>query len=68
MALVAILVDGGFYQKRARYLWGQKSPEDRAKELNDYCLRHLYEKNIRHDLYRIFITTAPLCRKKYITL
>ena len=64
MALVAILVDGGFYQKRARYLWGTKTPEDRAKELNDYCLRHLYEKNIRHDLYRIFYYDCPPMSKK----
>lgn len=64
MALVAILVDGGFYQKRARYLWGPKTPEDRAKELNDYCLRHLYEKNIRHDLYRIFYYDCPPMSKK----
>ena len=64
MALVAILVDGGVYQKRARDLWGTKTPEDRAKELNDYCLRHLYEKNIRHDLYRIFYYDCPPMSKK----
>lgn len=29
----AILVDGGFYRKRAAYLWGQKTAEERAKEL-----------------------------------
>lgn len=33
----AILVDGGFYRKRAKALWGNKSPSERANELNDYC-------------------------------
>ena len=33
----AILVDGGFYRKRAKYLWGEKTAEGRAKELNAYC-------------------------------
>lgn len=64
MALVAILVDGGFYQKRARYLWGMKTPAGRAKELNEYCLRHLYEKGKRHDLYRIFYYDCPPMSKK----
>lgn len=26
----AILVDGGFYRKRAKYLWGEKTPAKRA--------------------------------------
>ena len=37
----AILVDGGFYRIRARNLFGDKSPEERAGELFAYCLRHL---------------------------
>ena len=37
----AILVDGGFYRIRARNLFGDKSPEERADELFAYCLRHL---------------------------
>ena len=41
MIKTAILVDGGFYRKRARYLWGEKSAEDRATELNAYCKAHL---------------------------
>ena len=40
----AILVDGGFYRKRANHLWGQKSPEKRAAELYAYCNEH-----IRHE-------------------
>ena len=33
MSKTAILVDGGFYRKRAKYLWGEKTAEERAKEL-----------------------------------
>lgn len=51
---VAILVDGGFYLKRAEYIWGIKSPEDRAYELISYCQRHLKTEHSKKDLYRIF--------------
>lgn len=54
----AILVDGGFYRRRAYKLKGDLTPEERANELENYCKRFLNEKinglNIRHDLYRIF--------------
>ena len=50
---IAILVDGGFYRKRAKRLFGDKLPKDRAKELNDYCLKHVH-KNKGDELYRIF--------------
>lgn len=56
MAHTAILVDGGFYRKRAAFLWGKKTAEARAKELNSYCQAHLHDKDgsdERH-LYRIF--------------
>lgn len=55
---VAILVDGGFYRKRSYAAFGEKSPQDRAVELDSYCRRHLHEtiNNVvhEHDLYRIF--------------
>ena len=56
MAHTAILVDGGFYRKRAARLWGKKSAENRAKELYAYCLAHLHDKdgNEPRQLYRIF--------------
>lgn len=56
MIRTAILVDGGFYRKRAAHLWGKKSAEDRAKELNAYCLAHLHDKSSGEErqLYRIF--------------
>lgn len=52
----AILVDGGFYCKRAKYLFGEKSPQDRADELISYCMRHIG--NHTH-LYRIFYYDCP---------
>lgn len=33
MIRIAILVDGAFYLRRANYLWGDKNPKDRAREL-----------------------------------
>lgn len=52
----AILVDGGFYRKRAYYLFGDKTPFERAEELISYCHRHLYngKDKARSELYRIF--------------
>lgn len=62
----AILVDGGFYRSRARLKLGEKTAEERAKELNDYCYRHLKEKHDdnKHDLYRIFYYDCPPMTKK----
>lgn len=66
MTRTAILVDGGFYRKRAAHLWGKKTPLQRAKELNAYCLAHLKNKDgdeTRH-LYRIFYyDCAPIERR-----
>lgn len=67
---VAILVDGGFYLKRAKFLWGKKAPQDRATELHAYCLRHLSvwdrgESRLRRDyLYRIFYYDCPPSTRK----
>lgn len=44
MIKTAILVDGGFYRKRARHQWGIKSPDERAKELSAYCMAHMKKK------------------------
>lgn len=61
MLKIAILVDGGFYRKRANILFGEAAPAgpvtatERADELIKYCLRHL--KRDGEDpcsLYRIF--------------
>lgn len=54
---VAILVDGGFYRKRAMSLCGPRAASERAEELFSYCLQHLKtksEKDHPRELYRIF--------------
>lgn len=66
MSHTAILVDGGFYRKRAAHLWGKKSATERAKELNAYCLAHLQDKDgtEARQLYRIFYyDCAPIGRR-----
>lgn len=60
----AILVDGGFYRKRAARCLGKKSPRERADELFEYCLRHLDSKQGESDLYRIFYYDCPPTGKK----
>ena len=50
----AILVDGGFYRLRAKKLAGEKTPKERADELERYCLDHLHDKYEKRALYRIF--------------
>ena len=56
MSIVAILIDGGFLQKKANSLWGDASPEVRANQLMAYCKRHLTK---RDHLYRIFYYDCP---------
>lgn len=57
----AILIDGGFYRKRAAFLWGKKTPEKRAAELRAYCSAHLKHEQKYDDrgLYRIFYYDCP---------
>lgn len=55
----AILVDGGFYLKRAKTLWGDKTPTERADELFKYCMQHLSDKHETRRLYRIFYYDCP---------
>ena len=55
----AILVDGGYYRKRAVDLWGTKKAEERAEELFSYCLLHISEPDEPRDLYRIFYYDCP---------
>lgn len=64
MGKTAILIDGGFYRKRANYLFGTKSPSDRADELIEYCHRHLKSKTSgERELYRIFYYDCPPSEK-----
>lgn len=61
----AILVDGGFYRKRARKIWGDADASARADELYDYCIKHITEPRDlkiepgRRSLYRIFYYDCP---------
>ncbi|WP_369822189.1 NYN domain-containing protein [Corynebacterium sp. NML120713] len=55
--VTAVLVDGGFYRRRARKLFGEKTPEDRAEEIAKYARRHISES--RSSLYRIFYYDCP---------
>lgn len=55
----AILVDGGFYRRRAKALWGSKTPKERAEELRDYCYLHLRDRYENKYLYRIFYYDCP---------
>ena len=63
---IAVLVDGGFYRKRAQSMLGEKSPAERAKELSDYCYRHLGNKCEKecNEIYRIFYYDCPPMGKK----
>lgn len=64
MVKTAILIDGGFYKYRAYGLWGDKSPKERAYELESYCKAHLYNKHEDRELYRIFYYDCPPMSKK----
>ncbi len=41
----AILVDGGFYRRRAQIKIGEKVQLNEQTELDNYCRRHLTEKS-----------------------
>jgi len=56
----AILVDGGFYRRRAYAAFGDKTPKERADELYSYCKKHLNTHGESHnELYRIFYYDCP---------
>jgi len=63
----AILVDGGFYRRRAQSMLGEKSAKDRAVELSNYCMRHLFLHGHKiSDLYRVFYYDClPMTKKLY---
>lgn len=64
MSKTAILVDGGFYRKRANHLWGAHSPQETADGLITYVRRHLKEHFGTHELYRIFYYDCPPVNKQ----
>lgn len=65
MLRTAILVDGAFYRKRAFHFYGEVSPDKRAKELSDYCRRHIVEERKYNSyLYRVFYYDCPPSTKR----
>jgi uncharacterized LabA/DUF88 family protein len=60
---VAVLIDGGFYRKRFREVYGElpKSPIELAKKLHIMAIRHAGK---FEDLYRIFYYDCPPLSKK----
>lgn len=59
---IAIMVDGAFFLKRARYFWGYQSSEATANILYKYCqshVRHAKAESCDVDLYRIFYYDCP---------
>lgn len=64
MIRTAIMVDGAFYRKRAYYYWGDISPDERAKELAQYCKRHIKDEKDGASLYRVFYYDCPPSSKK----
>lgn len=66
MVRTAILIDGGFYRKRAAHLMGKKTAMERADELQDYCMTHIHLKDggEKRFLYRIFYyDCAPIAAR-----
>lgn len=59
MSKTAILVDGGYYRKHVRKEWCIHTPKESADALIAYCMRHLHEHSINHELYRIFYYDCP---------
>lgn len=66
----AILVDAGFFLPRHRRLYGDRLPEDVAKDLHRFALAHLSTprreggSQRRFELYRIFVYDCPPLAKK----
>lgn len=60
----AILIDGGFYRRRAQAVFGDKTASERAYELAEYCKRHLNSHGENSELYRIFYYDCPPSAKR----
>lgn len=59
----AILVDGAFYRKRSKTLFGEKIPEQAVADLHKYCVSLLQDKYENRNLYRIFYYDCPPSEK-----
>jgi uncharacterized LabA/DUF88 family protein len=60
LTLTAVLVDAGFFLKRAARIYGQQTPEAAARQLHRIALEHLNDERGRRvsRLYRIFVYDA----------
>ena len=62
--VMALLIDGAFYLKRAKSLRGHKDPKSRADELVGYCRAHARHEHA--EVYRIFYYDCdPIDKKAY---
>ena len=68
MGKTAILVDGGFYQRRAEVIYGKQTPEEKVRALIDHCYRHLETNRDKpaNELYRIFYYDCPPLDKRVL--
>jgi uncharacterized LabA/DUF88 family protein len=60
----AILIDGDFFIRRYRFLFGNQPAEKVAKDLHRMCLEHLKQPDRTRELYRIFFYDCPPLMKK----
>lgn len=63
----AVLVDGGFFLRRYRRLYGHNDPQAVAQTMHFLCLEHLADKKTKkrtNELYRIFFYDCPPLNKK----
>jgi uncharacterized LabA/DUF88 family protein len=60
----AILIDGDFFLKRYRLIYGAMTPRQIAQGMHRMCLEHLNQKDEKRDLYRIFFYDCPPLSKK----
>ena len=60
----AILIDGDFFLKRHRFIYGTMKPSEIAQSMHKMCLDHLNWKDDRRELYRIFFYDCPPLSKK----
>lgn len=63
----AILIDGAYFLKRYRDIypnWRDHTPQQVAKTLFTWALKHLEDKENKRDLYRIFFYDCPPLLKK----
>jgi hypothetical protein len=61
LTLTAVLVDAGFFLKRAARIYGHQTPDAAARQLHRIALDHLNDDHGRRvaRLYRIFVYDAP---------